>query len=284
MDKSILHQSLTVFYRDEGPDDTPGHGNAPGINARAGDVLVLIHGFAEDGAIWDRQTEYLKKNHRLLVPDLPGSGRSSALPRETTMDELADFIKAVLDAEAVGQAILIGHSMGGYITLAFAEKYPGRLKAFGFFHSTAYADTEEKRSARRKGIEFIRNNGAALFIKQSIPNLFAEGSRAEHSATITKLTDRYANIDPGSLIYYYRAMIDRPDRTETLKRTALPVLFIIGGQDPTIPVQSSLEQTHMPQLALIHVLVASGHMGMLEEGAAGNAILEKFLLFLQQGY
>jgi len=267
MDKSIRHDSLTIFYRDEG----------------SGAVVVLIHGFAEDGAIWDQQTGHLKKNYRLLIPDLPGSGRSSALPAETTMDKLAEIIKAILDAEGIGQAILIGHSMGGYVTLAFASNYPGRLTAWGLFHSTAYADTEEKKAARQKGIAFIRNNGSAPFIKQSIPNLFAERSRTTHAATIADLISRYGEFDPDSLIYYYRAMIGRPDRTDTLKKTRVPVLFIIGQQDPTIPLPLSLQQTHLPEQAHVHILANAGHMGMLEEPSASNAILEKFLGSLQPG-
>jgi pimeloyl-ACP methyl ester carboxylesterase len=289
MDKTILHGPLTLFYRDEGPGETPGTIPTPGTAPAAGRApglpltVMLIHGFAEDGAIWDRQTEYLKKNHRLLIPDLPGSGKSSPISAETTMDELADPIKAILDAEKIGRVVLIGHSMGGYVALAFAEKYPGRLEALGLFHSTAYADTEEKKAARQKGIGFIRNNGSAPFVKQSIPNLFAERSGPAHAAIIAELTSRYSNSDPASLIYYYHAMIGRPDRTEVLKKINIPVLFIIGEQDSSIPMLSSLQQTHLPALAHIHILGDAGHMGMLEEEQASNAILENFLSFLRPG-
>lgn len=269
MDKTLLHSSLTLFYRDEGRSSgVPEVPNVP---------VVLIHGYAEDGAIWDRQAACLKEHYRLIIPDLPGSGRSSPLPGETSIDELAEYITAMLDKEQIAQCILIGHSMGGYIILAFAEKYPDRLKAIGLFHSTAYADSEEKRSARRKGIEFIRKNGAAPFIRQSTPNLFAESSRKEHPELVTELTERYTHFNPDSLIRYYEAMIKRPDRIAVLQQFTGPVLFIIGQQDNVIPLEQSLQQTHMPALAYIHILPLAGHLGMLEDSEASNRILDDFL-------
>jgi pimeloyl-ACP methyl ester carboxylesterase len=279
MDKTVHHQSLPIFYRTEGPG-----GAAPTADSQASAPLLLLHGFAEDGRIWDGQVEYLKKDHPLLVPDLPGSGRSSPLPGPISMEELADAVKSILDAEGIRQTVLIGHSMGGYIALAFAAKYPERLRAFGLFHSTAYADSEEKKAARRKGIEFIRRSGSAPFIRQSIPNLFSEGSRSRHPGMVADLVSRYSDLNPDSLIHYYQAMIDRPDRTESLKRSAAPVLFIIGEQDNAVPIESILPQTHLPPSADIHILTNAGHMGMLEDRQHCNIILEKFLLRLRPGY
>lgn len=279
MDKTIFHQSLTVYYRMEGigqeglsvREDPMSQGRLPGP------PVLLLHGFAEDNSIWDGQVEYLKKNYRVIIPDLPGSGRSSLLRGETSMENLADFVAAILDGENIRQCVLIGHSMGGYIALAFAEKYPDRLKALGLFHSTAYADSEEKKIARRKGIEFIRKNGSSSFIRQSIPNLFAERSRKEQPGIIAGLIDRYINFNPDSLIYYYNAMIRRPDRTEILKKFTKPILFIIGSQDNAVPLEDSLQQSHMPGLSYIHILENTGHLGMLEDREGSNLILDEFL-------
>ena len=118
--------------------------------------------------------------------------------------------------------------MGGYISLAFAEKYPELLNAFGLFHSTAYADDEAKKEARRKGIEFIKNNGAAAFIKNTTPNLFSEKTKKENPELVEKLVDQSQNFSSEALIQYYEAMIQRPDRTSVLKSFQKPVLFIIG--------------------------------------------------------
>lgn len=246
----------------------------------AGPPLVLIHGFAEDSGIWTSQMVYLKEKYRLIVPDLPGSGRSSVLPGETSMEEMANGIAAILDAEGIGQAILVGHSMGGYIALAFVEEYPDRVRAFGLFHSTAFPDSEEKKAMRRKSNEFIRKHGAAIFIQQSTPNLFTEDFRERHPDSVAETVSVYSDFDPNSLIQYYNAMIRRPDRTEILKQATQPVLFVIGEKDSTLPLEISLQQSHMPALSSIHILQKSGHMGMLEERLRSGLILEEFLNFV----
>ncbi len=281
MDKTTVHREQTIFYRDYAPDESE---RPPSRNLSTDVPVVLLHGFAEDGGIWDRQTEQLKKNFRLIVPDLPGSGRSSPLNAATSMEELADAIAALLDAEKIEQAILVGHSMGGYVSLAFVEKYAPRCRAFGLFHSTAYPDSEEKKAIRRKSMAFISKHGAAEFIRQSTPNLFAENSREAHPEWITEIVEHYGGMDASSLNHYYQAMIDRPDRTGVLTRSGLPTLLVIGRHDNTLPFEASLRQAHMPSLAFIHILEEAGHMGMIETAALGNKILEEFLFLLQSQY
>jgi pimeloyl-ACP methyl ester carboxylesterase len=275
MDKTILYRKASFFYQCfPGPD--------PSLYPAASGTpipVVLIHGFAEDGAIWERQTDQLKNNFRLLIPDLPGSGRSSPLTAPTSMEELADAVGAMLDEEKIETAILIGHSMGGYVALAFVEKYPCRCKGFGLFHSTAYPDSEEKKITRRKSMAFIRKHGAAEFMGQSTPNLFAESSLEQHPEWMAEITQRSGKSDPDSLIQYYQAMIDRPDRTPILAGSGLPTLFIIGTQDNTLPFEASLCQSHLPSLAFIHILENAGHMGMIEQAEQSNKILEEFLHF-----
>jgi pimeloyl-ACP methyl ester carboxylesterase len=107
------------------------------------------------------------------------------------------------EKENIDQFCLIGHSMGGYITLAFAEKYPEVLNSFGLFHSSTYAEDEAKISTRKKGNDFIKKNGAEAFLKASIPNLFSEQTKKEHPELITQLFDIAKNISPAALIQYY---------------------------------------------------------------------------------
>lgn len=264
MDKTITREDRTFFYREEG----------------SGLPVLLLHGFAEDGTVWEPLTRQLKTGYRLLIPDLPGSGRSSLLPGEPSIDALAAELKELIDQEGIGPCVLIGHSMGGYISLAFAEKYPALVKAFGLFHSTAYADSEEKKAARRKSIGFIRQHGAAAFIRQSIPNLFAAGTRESRPQLVEDLIRRYSDLSPESLVYYYEAMIGRPDRVSVLRKFEGPVLFIMGEKDQAVPYEQSLKQCHEPMVSVIHTLENAGHMGMLEETEKSGVILESFLNFV----
>jgi pimeloyl-ACP methyl ester carboxylesterase len=274
MNKTILHRSATVHYRLEGPgwhkEDLP-VSPCP---------VLLLHGFAEDSTIWKAQEEYLEEDFPLIVPDLPGSGRSSFPDGETTMDELAATLKAIVDEEKIERFVMIGHSLGGYITLAFAERYPDRLKALGLFHSTAYADSEEKKIARKKSIEFIRKNGSAAFIRQAVPNLFAENFRKNNMEIISELISRFSGFSPDTLVQYYEAMIRRPDRISVLRNFTGPVLFITGEEDAAVPLAQTLQQCHIPALTHLHVLENTGHMGMLEDSLQSNRVLFDFLKFI----
>jgi pimeloyl-ACP methyl ester carboxylesterase len=265
VDKLIAVGSSGLFYREAG-------GGLP---------VVLLHGFAEDGTIWDNQVDYLSAHCRVIIPDLPGSGKSPALAPAEGVEELAGSIATLLDELAIQQCILIGHSMGGYIALAFAEKYPDRLTALGLFHSTAYADNEEKKTGRRKSIEFIRNNGSAAFIRQSMPNLFSGYTREHKPDLINSIISRYSGFSPDSLVAYYEAMIARPDRTAVLRQFAGPVLFIIGQADAVIPMEQALQQCHLPAVSHIHIIENAGHQGMLEAPDRSNTILHSFINFVQ---
>lgn len=266
MDNTITEEGRKLLYRDEGE----------------GIPVMLVHGFAEDGAVWDAVADRLRAGCRLLIPDLPGSGRSDLLQAKTTIDSLATTLVNLLDVAHIAQCVLIGHSMGGYITLAIAEQYPDRVRAFGFFHSTAYPDSEEKRANRRKSIEFIRQHGAAPYIRQSTPNLFAPETRKDRPALVEEMIRRYSGFATGSLTAYLEAMMERPDRVSVLERFAGPVLFIIGEKDPVVPLDQSLKQAHIPSTAQIRILPKAGHMGMLEEPDAGSEAIRSFLNFINQ--
>jgi pimeloyl-ACP methyl ester carboxylesterase len=176
-----------------------------------------------------------------------------------------------------GGAILIGHSMGGYITLAFAEKYPFQLSAFGLFHSTAFADSEEKKEVRQKGIRFMEEHGAAEFLKTAIPNLYSPQTKEAHPEWIREHLAVVHNFSAPVLVSYYKAMMQRPDRTDVLKTSHLPVLFVMGQHDSAVPLQDGLKQCHLPHLSYIHILEQSGHMGMIEEKEETNRILVEFV-------
>lgn len=256
--KFIQYKSKNIHYR------VSGHGKP----------VVLIHGFGEDGNIWNGLIKDLQNFH-LIIPDIPGSGRSEMLDgKNISIEDYAEVIKAIIDNEKISLCTMIGHSMGGYVTLAFAEKYPEQLKSFGLFHSSALADDEEKKQTRRKAIDFIKTTGAYAFLKTSIPNLFAG---EKHLVEMQQLIEEGKHFTPEALIQYYNAMINRPDMTNILKSFGKPVLFIIGEKDNAIPLQASLQQCHLPAISHVHIL-ETGHMGMIEEPESCKNVISSFMI------
>ncbi len=260
INKSISYNDSKIHYNIQGE----------------GKPIMLIHGFGEDGKIWENQIEFLRKDYLIIVPDLPGSGKSEILLGENILiDDYAEVIKAILKEEQISKCAMLGHSMGGYIILSFVEKYPQLSNSFGLIHSTAYADSEAKKETRQKAIDFIIQNGSKAFLKTSIPGLFFDNKKS--NIDIEKLIQNGSNFKPNSLVQYYKAMIVRPDKTSVLTSFAKPVLFIIGQHDQAIPLTDILQQTYLPSHAYIYILRKSAHMGLLEEKERVNEILAQFL-------
>lgn len=267
MNKEFLYNGKKIYYRSIGN----------------GHPVMLVHGFGEDGTVWRNQIEFLKDKFKLIVPDLPGSGQSELID-DMSMEGKAEVLHSIIHEEDINSCPVIGHSMGGYITLALASAYPNHINAFGLFHSSSFADTEEKKATRRKGIENIRQHGAIEFLNTMIPNLFGKPIKDEKPELIDEQIALSHNFLPKALVSYYQAMIQRPDRTDLLRKTTVPVLFIIGKYDAAVPPEDSLKQSHLPEKSYIHLLQYSGHMGMLEEAELCNKYLEKFLLDIPTQY
>lgn len=271
--KEISYKGKRLFYRLQGE----------------GPLVVLLHGFGEDGTVWKPQFDIFPDN-TLIVPDLPGSGQSEMI-EDMSIEGLADAVQAIVKEESnllglsvgdstlgVGGTILIGHSMGGYITLAYAEKYPDELAAFGLFHSTAYADTEEKKETRRKGIAFVEKYGAFEFLKTAIPNMYSPATKEANPGLIEEHVQSLQSFSKAALIAYYESMIKRPDRTLVLKQNKIPVLFVLGKHDAAVPLQDGLQQSHLPGVSHVFILENSGHMGMCEEMEKSNHLLREFVI------
>ncbi len=262
----ILFRNKKIFYKTEG----------------SGNPVMLLHGFGEDGRIWNHQVEKFKKDFLVIVPDLPGCGQSELLDGDCSLEDYADVIKMIADNEAItsktyGTFSLIGHSMGGYITLAFAGKYGQLLNSFGLFHSSAFADDADKIATREKGIDFIEKNGVQLYAETTVPNLFSDQTRKDNPKLVKDLVEIAGKLPAETLIQYTRAMIKRPDTTAVLQSFSKPVLFIIGIHDNAIPLDASLKQCHLTQIGSTHFLQKSGHIGMWEEQELSNQYLDSFL-------
>ncbi len=240
-----------------------------------GRAVVFLHGFGEDGNIWKQQWKAIQ-GYKLIIPDLPGSGKSEMI-NDMSMEGLAACVKNILLAEDVNSCIIIGHSMGGYVTIAFAEKFAFMLNGFGLVHTTSYADNEEKKETRKKGIDFITEHGAIAFLKTAIPKLYGPVTEEKNTELINEHIASAGAFSKAALIAYYQSMINRPDRSILLNKTKLPVLFILGKHDTTIPLHDGLQQSHLPMWSYVHILEDSGHMGMVEEPHKVNFFITSYI-------
>lgn len=240
--------------------------------------VLLVHGFPVDGSLWNYQAEKIQDCCRLLIPDLPGSGQSP-LTFPITIESMADMLYDILLQEHIDHCILIGHSMGGYIALAFAEKYSPKLKGLGLYHSTAFSDTEEKKQGRIRSIAMMQRYGAGAFLRQMMPNLFAEKYRENNKDALKALIKSKEDANLNTLSAYYEAMMNRPDRTHILRQIKVPVLFVIGEKDTSAPAEDVLQQVSMPLVSQVHLLADVAHMSMLEMPDVSARILKDFIRF-----
>lgn len=242
-----------------------------------GKPVMLLHGFGEDHRVFNRLIDQLSDDFLVIAPDIPGSGMSEFMKQLNSLSDIAEVLNKIVETEGIEKFSLIGHSMGGYITLAYAEKYPDKLDKLGLFHSTALADTEEKKAGRLKSIQFIEQSGAERFLKEMIPDLFSKKTKEEKPELVKETFEIYRNFNPDALIQYYHLMIKRPERTKLLAEVNIPVLLILGEEDNLIPLEKGLELAKLAKLTYIEIYKKSGHMGMLEEPEKTQEVVRDFL-------
>ncbi len=259
---------------------TINNGNGSYQDIGQGPAVVLIHGFSENSALWINQQEFLKNDYRLIIPDLPGSGKSN-LTEGLTIAAMADYVYSILLAENIREAVVIGHSMGGYVALALQQQHPDVMKGLGLFHSTAGADTEEKKETRRKSIAFMQQYGSELFIRQTIPNLFSPTTKSQRPKLVEACINMCIQCPQESMIAYTQAMIQRPDLTGLLPSVASPMLFVIGKDDNAVSPTNVIQQVMLPKTSSVYIFEDVGHMGMWEKIEESNHLLEQFISFCQ---
>lgn len=235
-------------------------------------AVVLLHGFGEDATIWSGYVPFLQKDFYMIVPEY------ARLSNLKSIEDYADFVEKEVTSKGFEKCVIIGHSMGGYIALAFAEKYPEKVLGLGLFHSTAFADSDEKKAARDKNVEFLKTHGAEAFIKVSTPNLYAEAFAKKYPEIIQKHILASSSLPVEALIAGMEAMRDRPDRKHVLKSLRCPVMFIIGEKDKSVNPADAKAQIMIPKFFSSSILDEVGHMGMIEEPEDCLKFVGKFLL------
>ncbi|HEY0744675.1 MAG TPA: alpha/beta hydrolase [Chryseosolibacter sp.] len=239
----------------------------------AGFPVVLLHGFPFTNHIWDSFAQKLAEDFHVLTPDLPGFGHSALPQQKLSLDSVAQILISWLREKNISNSIVIGHSLGGYVTLAMAKKAPELFTAIGLFHSTALADSEEKKQSRDKVIEFIDKNGVRKFTSNFIGPLFAD----QHHPGIKKIQSIAVEANEESVKAYTIAMRNRPDSTDVLKEFQKPILFIAGEKDGGIPLDSIKKQSELNSRSETHVLPAVAHMGMVESENQTLEIVRRFI-------
>lgn len=238
---------------------------------------MLLHGYLESMLVWDDFVPLLYKRVRVVTLDLPGHGISEVRGECHSMEYLADVVRDALQALGIARCTLVGHSMGGYVALAFCERHPGMLDGLVLFSSTPNADTEEKRENRRREIELVRAGKKERLARVAPGAGFAADNRIRMAGAIEELTEQVYLTEDEGIVALLNGMIVRPDRNEMLRRSPVRQLFLFGRKDEYIPaaVAEQLIAAH-PQAQAVW-LAGSGHMGFLEEPQASAEALLRFM-------
>ena len=237
-----------------------------------GKPLVLIHGFCETSEIWNDFAPKLSQSFRVLMPDLPGFGQSPLPNMPVSIAGVGLSLLQWMDDLQLDKAVVIGHSLGGYVALAMAASQPGRLPGFGLFHSTAYPDTDEKKENRNKVIDFVTRNGVPPFLQTFVPGLFYQKNNP-HVSDVHRIASATA---AGTLTGYAAAMRDRPSQIPLLETFPGPILMIAGEHDDIIPYEPSAAQSRIMKFPFFYGLPKSGHMGMFENEPESIKIVNDF--------
>ena len=223
-----------------------------------GTPLMLVHGFPLDSSSWNELIPYLKDHFDLILPDLRGFGKSTTVEAPYTLSDMADDLAGLLDHLGVEKTALAGHSMGGYISLAFAKKYLQRVSGLGLIASQAAADAPEGKERRYKTAADVAEKGVGVVVEAMTPKLSADVRVQEFVRGVIGRQSRQAII--GAL----KAMAVREDSMPILSSFNFPLVLIHGDADQLVPLERAKEIKSANPSARLLELKGAGHMPMME--------------------
>lgn len=249
-------QKMTYYYFDY-------NGNEIRYSIQGqGNTLILLHGFMESVQIWNDFSNELSKDFKVLCIELPGHGKSDLFAEIQTMESTAEMINDICKSIEIHEFVIIGHSMGGYVSLQFAELFPEKIKGLGLFHSHALADTDEAKQNRDRACEIVRKS-RKIFISQFIPELFAPENIIRFDKEIKELQSHVIDMSSEAIIASQQGMKLRTDKLNVLIDLDVPKLFIAGKQDSRVNLQQLMAQAMLCNHVDILILNI-GHMGYIE--------------------
>lgn len=255
--KQIIYKNTKISYSDTGK----------------GNAIVLLHGFLENQTMWQDLVPELSKKYRVITIDLLGHGESGCLGYVHSMEDNAEAVRSVLSELRIRKAIVVGHSMGGYVALAFAELYPAVVKGLVLLNSTSKADSEERKANRDRAIKAVKKDYIG-FVRLSIANLFNQDNR-ERLADEIEITRTEALKTPlQGIVASLEGMKIRKDRETLLHFATYPILLILGEKDPVLNYEDGLKQIENTAVKL--VTFPDGHMSHIENREELKKVLLDF--------
>ena len=240
--------------------------------------VVLLHGYLESMYVWDDFAPLLTPSVPVITVDIPGHGISEVKGEVHTMEMVADVLHEMLKSLEIERVTMVGHSMGGYVALAFCARYPEQLDGLVLLSSTPNPDTEAKRENRRREIALVRAGKKDALARVAPEAGFAEQNRRRLRSYIDDLTECVHITEDDGIVALLGGMMERADQNEMLRKSAVPQLFILGKKDGYIPVEVAEEIVANHPQAQVAWLEESGHMGFIEEPEACAEALLKFVL------
>lgn len=226
-----------------------------------GAAVVLLHGFLENSSMWKDIIPQLLKKNRVITIDLLGHGKTNCIGYIHTMEEMAQSVNSVLKALRLRRVQFVGHSMGGYVALAFAELYPKKVKALCLMNSSARADTTEKKKNRDRAIVAVKQNHK-LFVRLSIANLFKPENKSVFPNEIEAITKEALKMPLQGIVAALEGMKLRPNREQLLKNNTFKKMMIIGKEDPALEYSTLIDQTKNTDVIVVEF--PDGHMSHIE--------------------
>ena len=235
-----------------------------------GPYMLLVHGFLESSTIWSTIVNDLSGSYTLVTLDLPGHGKSGCVAETHSMELMAEVVHSLLNYLKIKSVSLVGHSMGGYVALAFAEKYEQNIERLVLLNSTTTEDSADRKQNRERALKLISVNKRGL-INMTIAHLFVESSRKHYASEIAGLTKEAITFPTEGITAMIRGMKERKDRTRILQNFRRKKYFICGKEDPVVPISTSREIALITDSKLI--ILQGGHMSWLENKSETVKIL-----------